>query len=366
MQVPVIDLQQQFLSLRDELVAAVTAVLDSGRYALGPAVERFEREFAAAAGAEDCIAVESGTAALILALLAHGIGPGDEVITVSQTFIATAEAISWAGAKPVFADIDPRTHTMDPAALPGLLSSRTRAVIPVHLYGQPAEMDAIAQFAREHGLAVIQDAAQAHGALYRGKPLGALGSTVCYSFYPTKNLGSCGEGGAIATSDPEIAAACRALRDHGQAVKNRHDRIGLNARMQGVQGAVLSVKLPHLERWTEQRRQVAAWYDELLADSGVETPYRAPTGRHVFHLYVVRSPRRDALRAHLAERGVGTAIHYPVPIHRQPCYEELGMGEGSLPETERACREVLSLPMYPELTREAVEYVAEAVRSFPS
>lgn len=363
MQVPFFDLQQQFGELRDEIVPAVAEVLESGRYALGPAVDGFEGDFAEACGGRHCVAVQSGTAALMLALLAHGVGSGDEVITVPYTFIATAEAISWIGAKPVFVDIDPRTCTMDPSALAAALTPRTRAVIPVHLYGQTVDLDPVAAFAREHGLVLIQDAAQAHGAAYRGRRLGEVGFTSCYSFYPAKNLGACGEGGAVVTDDDQVAEGCRALRDHGQVQKNRHDRIGLNARMPAIQGAVLRVKLRRLQAWTDARVRLADLYDRHLAGAAVATPVRADWGTHVFHLYVVRTPHRAAMQEHLAGRGIGTAVHYPVPIHLQPCYAHLGYAKGAFPEAERAADEVLSLPLYPELSDDAVAYVAEAVSS---
>lgn len=362
MQVPFFDLREQFEGIRDDLVGAVTDVLESGRYALGPAVEGFEADFAAYTGGHHCVGVQSGTMALILALLAHGVRCGDEVITVPYTFIATAEAISWISAKPVFVDIDPVTCTMDPECMAGALTSKTRAIVPVHIYGQPADLEPIAAFAREHGLVLIQDAAQAHGATYRGRKLGETGFTACYSFYPAKNLGACGEGGAIVTDDDEVAEICRALRDHGQRVKNRHEWIGFNARMPALQGAILGVKLKKLEAWTASRRRIADRYDALLRGADVVTPARAGWGEHVFHLYVVRSKGRDGLRARLESRGVGTAVHYPVPIHLQPCYAHLGYGEGAFPEAERAAREVVSLPLYPELSDDAAAYVAEAVR----
>jgi dTDP-4-amino-4,6-dideoxygalactose transaminase len=345
------------------MVSAIAEVLESGRYALGPAVEGFEADFAAYTGGRHCIGVQSGTMALMLALLAHGVKCGDEVITVPYTFVATAEAISWIGAKPVFVDIDPATYTMRPDCLKEALTPQTKAVVPVHLYGQPADLDPVAEFAREHGLVLIQDAAQAHGTLYRGRKLGETGFTACYSFYPAKNLGACGEGGAVVTDDDDVAELCRALRDHGQRTKNRHEFIGFNARMPAVQGAALGVKLKRLDGWTAARRRVADRYDALLADAEVTTPTRAAWGEHVFHLYVVRSERRDALRDELDRRGVGTAVHYPAPIHLQPCYAHLGQGEGSFPEAERAAREVVSLPMFPELADEEVEYVCAAVKA---
>lgn len=362
MQVPFFDLREQFEGIRDEVLPAVADVLDSGRYALGPTVEGFERDFAAFTGGRFCIGVQSGTTALMMALLAHGVGSGDEVITVPYTFVATAESISWIGARPVFVDIEPATCTMDPARLAAALTPRTRAIVPVHLYGQTADLGPIAEFALEHDLVLIQDAAQAHGAIWRGQRLGETGFTACYSFYPTKNLGACGEAGAIVTDDEEVAATCRALRDHGQIEKNRHERIGFNARMTALQGAILGIKLKRLDEWTAARRRIAERYDDLLRDADVETPTRAAWGDHVFHLYVVRSGTRDRLRAHLDRRGVGTAIHYPVPVHLQPCYARLGYAPGAFPEAERASWEVVSLPMYPELAEEAVAYVAEAVR----
>lgn len=362
MQVPFFDLRDQFAAIRDEVLPAVAEVLDSGRYALGPAVEAFERDFAAFTGGRFCIGVQSGTTALTMALLAHGVGCGDEVITVPYTFLATAESISWMGARPVFVDIEPATFTMDPFRLESALTPKTRAIVPVHLYGQTADLGPIAEFAREHGLVLIQDAAQAHGATWRGQRLGETGFTACYSFYPTKNLGACGEAGAVVTDNEDVAGICRALRDHGQVEKNRHERIGFNARMTALQGAILGIKLKRLEAWTAARRRIAERYDQRLLDAEVQTPVRADWGDHVFHLYVVRSGHRDALREHLDRRGVGTAIHYPAPVHRQPCYAHLGYAAGAFPEAERAAREVVSLPMYPELSDDAVAYVAQAVR----
>ncbi len=360
--IPFIDLKQQNERLRAELEAAIARVLDSGAYVLGEEVAAFEREFAAYCGVGHAVAVNSGTSALHLALLAAGVQPGDEVVTVPFTFIATAAAVRYAGARPVFADIEPATCTLAPAAFEAAITPRTRAVIPVHLYGQPAEMDAISEIARRHGIAVVEDAAQAHGAEFRGRRAGALGDLGCFSFYPTKNLGALGEGGCITTDDPDAAHRLRVLRDWGQERKYEHSVLGFNARMEGLQGAMLRVKLRHLEGWTEARRRHAARYTKCLEGLAVRPVEEQPGRRHVYHLFTVRAARREALREALAARGVQTGVHYPHALHLQPPFADLGHGPGAFPEAERAAVEVLSLPLYPEMAEDVPERVAEALR----
>jgi len=360
--IPFIDLRVQYREIQEEVEVAVARVLADAAYVLGSEVERFESEFADYCGAAHGVALNSGTSALHLALLAAEVGPGDEVITAPFTFIATAAAIRYVGATPVFVDVDPVCYTLDPVQLEAAITPRTKALIPVHLYGHPADMDPILEVARRHGLAVIEDAAQAHGSLYKGRPAGGLGDFGCFSFYPTKNLGACGEGGFVATGDPERAKRVRLLRDWGQTSKHRHELLGFNYRMDGIQGAVLRIKLRHLERWTEMRRAHAARYDKALAGAGVSTPVEMPWARHVFHAYTVRSPRRDVLRDALADRGIQSAVHYPFPLHLQPIFADLGRGPGAFPVAEAAANQVLSLPMFPELAADAPERVAACIR----
>ena len=362
-QVPYLDLKAQYRSIKSEIDAAVARVLESCQFVLGPEVASFEQEFAAYCGTSDCIALNSGTSALHLALLAADIGAGDEVITVPFTFVASVAAIVYAGARPVLVDIDRRSFTMDPAAIEAAITPRTRAIMPVHLYGQAADMDPILAIAKRHDLAVIEDAAQAHGAKYKGRPVGSLGDMACFSFYPAKNLGAYGEGGAITTNNPDYARKIRMLRDWGQDRKYHHVLRGFNYRMEGFQGAILRVKLRHLERWTETRRAIAQTYHKLLADSGLELPIERSGNRHVYHVYTVRTADREGLRTGLEKQGIQTAIHYAVPAHLQPAYADLGYRKGSLPESELAANQVLSLPMYPELSEQSVHMVAEAVRA---
>jgi dTDP-4-amino-4,6-dideoxygalactose transaminase len=361
-QVPYLDLKAQYRSIKEEIDAAISRVLDSAQFVLGPEVAGFEQEFAAYCGAAECIALNSGTSALHLALLAAGIGPGDEVITVPFTFVASVAAILYANARPVLVDIDPRTFTMDPSALEAAITPRTKVILPVHLYGHPADMGTIMEVARRHGLVVIEDAAQAHGAKYKDRPVGSLGDMACFSFYPAKNLGAYGEGGAVTTNNAEYATMIRMLRDWGQDGKYHHALRGYNYRMEGLQGAILRVKLRHLEHWNESRRAVARLYDNLLADCGVELPVEMPGARHVYHLYTLRSDARDALQAALLAHGIQTAVHYAIPAHLQPAYADLGYGEGSLPRSEAAARQVLSLPIYPELSESAIAKVAATVK----
>jgi len=360
--IPFVDLKAQYRSIKPEVTAAIAGVLESCEFTLGSEVAAFEKEFAAYCHAEHGVGVNSGTSALHLALLAAGVGPGNEVITVPFTFLATVSAIDYTGARPVFVDVDPRTLTMDPAALEAAITPRTRAVIPVHLYGRPADMDPIVAIARRHGLVVIEDAAQAHGADYQGRRVGTLGDMACFSFYPGKNLGAYGEGGLVVTDSPEYRRTLRMLRDWGAEKKYEHVLKGYNYRMEGIQGAVLRVKLRHLDDWTEARRAAAARYDELLVDSGVETPPPAPDARHVYHIYAVRTASRQAWQDALQRQGIQTGVHYPVPVHLQPAFADLGYRAGQFPASEHAAKEVLSLPMFPELTAEQCETVCGAVR----
>jgi dTDP-4-amino-4,6-dideoxygalactose transaminase/acetyltransferase-like isoleucine patch superfamily enzyme len=361
--VPFLDLKAQYRGIEAEMRPALDAVLESGGFVLGREVTAFEDEFAAYCGARAAIAVNSGTSALHLALLAAGVEAGDEVITVAFTFVATVAAVLYAGAQPVLVDIDPRSFTLDAGRIEDAITPRTKAILPVHLYGQPADMDPIMEMARRHRLVVVEDASQAHGAEYKGRRVGGIGHLGCFSFYPGKNLGAYGEGGAVVTSDPEYARTIRMLRDWGQDRKYHHVLKGYNYRMDAFQGAILRVKLRHLEVWTEARRRRAARYEERLAGTGVATPIPSPASRHVYHIYAVRSARRDALQRTLRAQGIETGIHYPVPVHLQPAYADLGYKAGDLPHTEAAASEVLSLPMFPELTEEAQESVVHAIRT---
>jgi len=362
--VPFLDLNTQYRAIKPEIDAAVIAVLESGQFVLGRAVEDFEQAFAAFCGVEHAIACSSGTAALQLALAAVGIGRGDDVLAVPMTFVATASAIDYTGARPVLVDIEMPSATMDPGLIEAAITPATKAIIPVHLYGQCADMDPIVEIARRRGLTLIEDAAQAHGAEYRGRRAGCFGDMACFSFYPGKNLGAYGEGGAIVTNDGALAARLRILRDWGQDRKYNHVLKGFNYRMDGVQGAILGVKLRHLEAWTEARRQVARWYAEALAGiPDIELPLEVPGRRHVWHVYALRVPaeRRAAILEALKEHGIGAGLHYPTPVHLQPCFEELGYGPGDFPESEQHADCELSLPLYPEMTQAMVEEVSRAL-----
>jgi dTDP-4-amino-4,6-dideoxygalactose transaminase len=362
--IPVVDLKAQYAAIKPEVDAAIQRVLEHTQFIQGPEVRAFEEAFARFVGAEAAIGVASGTAALHLALLACGIGPGDEVITTPFTFYATAEAINQAGATPVFVDIAPDTYNLDPAKIAAAITPRTRAIVPVHLYGQAADMDAILTIARGHGLRAIEDAAQAHAAEHRGRRCGSMGDLACFSFYPSKNLGCYGDGGMVTGSDPALLARVRRLRDHGRVGKYEHVELGWGSRLDALQAAILNAKLPYLEQWTERRRAAAAYYNDLLSGAEVVTPSERPYDRHVYYCYVIRSPQRDALAAHLAEQGIDTVVHYPIPMHLQPAYRELGLGPGTFPVAEAAAQQVLSLPMFPEITPEQQQRVAGAVRSF--
>lgn len=357
-------MKAQYHSIKPEIDLAIANVLESSQFVLGSQVAAFEEAFAAYCGSRHCIAVNTGTSALHLALLAAGVGPGDEVITVPFTFVATVAAIEYTGARPVYVDIDPQTFTIDANRIESVITERTRAVMPVHLYGQMADMDPLLDIARRRGLIVIEDAAQAHGAEYKGRRAGSMGDLGCFSFYPGKNLGAYGEGGAITTSNAEYARVLRMLRDWGSEKKYQHTLKGYNYRMEGLQGAILGVKLRHLEEWTEARRAHARQYDQLLAGSRVRTPEALAHNRHVYHVYAVRSPRRDALQQALNNHNIQTGIHYPIPVHLQEAYAEPRYKQGDFPHAEQAANEVLSLPMCPELTDEQVAAVCAAVRSF--
>jgi dTDP-4-amino-4,6-dideoxygalactose transaminase len=359
--IPFVDLKAQYRSIKPDIDAAVSGILESSQFVLGKEVAAFEEEFAAYSGAQHAIGVNSGTSALHLALLAAGIGPGDEVITIPFTFVATVAAIWYSGAKPVFVDIDPKSFTMDPSLIEAAITERTKAIMPVHLYGQPADMDPILEIARRHGLLVIEDAAQAHGAEYKGKRVGAIGDLGCYSFYPGKNLGAYGEGGAVVTNSPEYTRTIRMLRDWGAERKYQHVLKGYNYRMEGFQGAILRVKLRHIEAWTEARRANAAYYNELLNDSAVAAPQQMAYARHVYHVYAIRHPQREKLQQAIQSHEIQTGIHYPIPVHLLPAYSDLGYHEGDFPHSEQAANEVLSLPMFAELTQSQIKTVCDAV-----
>jgi dTDP-4-amino-4,6-dideoxygalactose transaminase len=360
--IPFVDLQAQYTSIKREIDAAIGRVLDSGAFVMGREVAAFEAAFAEYVGARYCIAVSNGTAALQLALTACGVGAGDEVLVPASTFFATAEAVSNACATPRFVDVDPVSYTIDTARIADAITDATRAIIPVHLYGQAADLDPILELAATHNLIVIEDAAQAHGSLYKGRHVGTLGRAGCFSFYPAKNLGAVGEGGAVVTDDAEVARRLRQLRDHGSERKYRHEIIGYNFRLEEIQGAVLAVKLCHLDRWNALRREHAARYNELLAGAGgLVLPRELPYARHVYHLYVVQAEERDRLRKVLEEAGVQTGIHYPIPVHLQPAFASLRYRGGDFPEAERQARHVLSLPIFPELTEDQIKRVVEAV-----
>ena len=366
--IPLVDLQAAHAELQEELEEAVLAVLRSGWYVLGEQVEAFEEEVAAWLGlpAGRAVGVGSGTAALHLALLACQIGPGDEVVVPSHTAVATVAAVTLAGARPVFADVRPDTFTLDPEAVAAALTARTRAIVPVHLYGQAADMDAILNLAHRHGLRIVEDCAQAHGARTLGRPVGTLGDLGCFSFYPTKNLGAAGDGGLVLSRDPELARRVRLLRQYGWRQRYISDVPGLNSRLDEVQAALLRVKLRHLEAGNRRRRQLAQHYDKLLAGSGVQVPAVTAGNEHVYHLYVVRSRQRDRLQAHLANHGIASAIHYPLPVHRQPAYRHLAPPEERLACTDQVAAEILSLPMYPQLALDDVARIAACIRELPA
>lgn len=362
--IPFVDLKAQYAGIKDEVNAAIQNILDTCQFTLGSEVATFENEFAAYSNAQNGIGVNTGTSALHLSLLAANIGPGDEVITVPFTFVATVAAIYYSGAKTVFVDIDPQTFTMDVKAIEAAITPKTKAIIPVHLYGQSADMDPILEIAKKHSLVVIEDACQAHGAEYKGKRVGSLGDTGCFSFYPGKNLGAYGEGGMVTTNNPEYTRSIKMLRDWGAEKKYHHILKGYNYRLEGIQGAVLRVKLKYLEEWTEKRRAAASHYNRLLSGSGIPTPQEMGYARHVYHVYAIRTKQRAELQQALNDKGIQTGIHYPIPVHLLPAYEDLGYKKGDFPHAEQAADEVLSLPMFPELQVAQIETVCQALLDF--
>ena len=364
MAIPLVDLQAQYRGIKDEIDQAIQRVVSSTRFILGAEVESFESEFAAYCGTEYAVGVSSGTAALQLALEACEVGPGDEVITTPFTFIATVAAISHVGARPVFVDIDETTYNVDPNRIEAAITHKTKAILPVHLYGQPTAMDPILDVAQEHGLKVIEDAAQAHGATYDGRRVGSLGDVACFSFYPAKNLGAYGDAGAVTSNDPVIADRVRVLSNHGRSQWYEHISIGYTYRLDALQAAILRVKLAYLDDWNEARRRIADRYGEALSGTELVMPQEASRCRSVYHVYVVRSQQRDRLVGYLREKGIGVAVHYPIPVHLQPAYSHCNWREGDFPVAERCAKEVLSLPIYAELTAGQVEEVAEAIKAF--
>jgi dTDP-4-amino-4,6-dideoxygalactose transaminase len=374
MNIPLVDLKAQYATIKPEIDAAIARVLEHTGFVLGREVENFEKAFADYVQVAGAVGVASGTAALQLALEACNVGRGDEVVTTAHTFFATAEAISRCGAIPVFADIDACTYNLDPNHVEDLVKQRNhgtspgrvKALLPVHLYGRPAEMDAIMDIAARYDLRVIEDAAQAHGAEYKGRRCGSIGHMGCFSFYPGKNLGGYGDGGAVTSNDPALLDVVRRLRNHGRTTKYEHERIGMGERLDALQAAILLAKLPHLEDWTERRRGHAMLYSQNLADLPVVLPDEDAQVRHVYHLYVIRTASRDRLMAHVKSLGIASGIHYPLPLHRQPAYQALGYGDVSLPVTEKIASEIVSLPMYPELDGEKIGRVTNAVREVAS
>jgi len=367
MEVPFFDLREQYRSIRDEVNTNVQQVMDSSRFILGENVNSFEKEFASFCGTGHAVGVANGTDALRLALLACGIGKGNEVISIPNTFIATTEAISQTGAKIVFVDVNSSTYDIDVSQIEGAINEKTRAIVPVHLFGQPADMDPIMGVAREYNLKVIEDACQAHGSEYKGKgkKTGSIGDAACFSFYPSKNLGAFGDGGMVVTGDEEVAQRIRMFRDHGQTTKYEHLVEGTNSRLDEIQAAILRVKLKRLDEWNKLRRKNASIYDELLKDvDEVVTPSEAEHAKHVYHLYVIRTRRRHELQEWLKSKGIGTGLHYPIPLHLQKTYEYLGYKEGDFPVAEESAKQILSLPMFPELTGEEIETVASEIKTF--
>jgi dTDP-4-amino-4,6-dideoxygalactose transaminase len=362
--VPYLDLPAQMRGIRKEIDAAIARTLDNCSFCLGPDVVQFEKDFAKFCGAEHCVAFNSGTSALHVAMILLGIGRDDEVITTPCTFVATSWAISYVNAKPVYVDVDDATFNLKPELVEGAITKRTKAIMPVHLYGHPADLEPLLKICRKHHLPLVEDACQAHGAKYKGKVVGTFGEISCYSFYPGKNLGAYGEGGALVTNNAAYAARARALREHGSTQRYYHDEVGFNYRMEGIQGAVLGIKLKHLDEWTRQRRRVAHRYHELLADTPLQLPIEADYAESAYHLYVVRHSRRDDLKKHLETNKVGCALHYPLSLHMQKCYAHLGYKAGDFPVAEKAARECLSLPIFPEMTEAQIERVSEVVHEF--
>ncbi len=362
--VPYLDLPAQIRALRPEIDAAIARTLDKCSFCLGPDTAQFEKDFAKFCGAEHCVGFNSGTSALHVGLMLLNVGRGDEVISTPNTFVATSWVISYVGAKPVYVDIDDATFNLDPKLIERAITPRTKAIMPVHLYGHPFDIDPILALCKKHKLPLIEDACQAHGAKYKGKTVGTFGELSGFSFYPGKNLGAAGEGGALVTNNAAFAARARSLREHGSSVRYYHDEVGFNYRMEGIQGAVLGVKLKHLAHWNAGRRRVAHRYHELLADTPLQLPKEAGWAESAWHLYVVRHPRRDELKKSLEANGVGCALHYPLPLHLQKCYASLGHKPGDFPVAEKAARECLSLPIYPELTDAQIQRVAAVIKAF--
>jgi dTDP-4-amino-4,6-dideoxygalactose transaminase len=367
MKIQMLDLSEQYKSMRDEIIQKLDEVMSSSRFILGDNVKQLESDIAKYSNVKNGIGVGNGSDAIHIALQAVGVGEGDEVITTPFTFFATAGSIARTGAKPVFVDIDPVTFNIDPTKIEAAITPKTKAIVPVHLYGQMADMDPIVEIARKYNLAIIEDAAQAIGARYKGKTAGEMGTAAAYSFFPTKNLGAYGDAGMIVTDDDDVAEKCRVIRVHGSKPKYYHHVLGINSRLDELQAAILNVKLPHLERWSEERRKRAAYYTEKLNEklNGiVETPVEKEENHHVFHQYTLRVPERDQLQQYLKEQSISTMIYYPLPLHMQPVFKDLGYKEGDLPEAEKAAKEVLSLPMYPELKHEEQDYVIEMIVEF--
>lgn len=361
--VPYYDLKQQYESIRSEILEALDRSCRNTSFSLGEDVASFEREFAGYCEAKHCVAVNSGTSALHLALLAAGVGPGDEVITTPNSFIASAEAIAYTGAKPIFADIDPNTANIDPRCVAKAITPRTKAILPVHLYGRPADMQSLKELARANNLALIEDACQAHGARYQRRRVGAIGTSGAFSFYPSKNLAAYGEAGALVTNDDHVAEYCRAARSHGEFRRYFHDFIGYNYRMEGFQGAVLRVKLRHLDEWSARRQEIAARYRRNLSGLPLRLPQDDLRDECAYHLFVIYMENRDSVQAELKNRGIGTAVHYPLPLHLQKALAGLGYKQGDFPNAEKACREVLALPLFPELSDDEVDYVCESLQA---
>jgi dTDP-4-amino-4,6-dideoxygalactose transaminase len=362
--VPYLDLSAQLRPIRAEVDAALARALDNNTFCLGPDVVAFEKEFAEFCGVKHCIAMNSGTSALHIALMLLNVGPGDEVITTPYTFAATSWAISYVGAKPVYVDIDPVTFNLDPALVEKAITPRTKAILPVHLYGHPFDIEALAAIGKKHGLPIVEDAAQAVAATFKGKRVGGFGASACFSFYPAKNLGAIGEAGALVTNDDAAAVRAKALREHGSKVRYHHDEVGFNYRMEGIQGAVLRVKLKHIDAWTKRRQAIAHRYQGLLKDTPLTLPVENAGYDSAWHLFTVRHARRDELKAFLETNGIGSAIHYPLPLHLQECYKSLGYKLGDFPVSEAAAKTCLSLPVFPELTDAQVDRVAEVVKQF--
>ncbi len=364
MKIPLVDLRAQYDAIKPEIDTAMQRVIENSSFILGAEVKTFEQNFAALCGVKHAVGVDSGTAALHLALILLGVGPGDEVITTPHTFVATAEVITLTGARPVFVDIDPRTYNVDPAKVEAAITPRTRVLMPVHLYGQPAEMDPLLEIARRHNLRMIEDAAQAHGATYRGRRAGSMSDLACFSFYPGKNLGAYGDAGMLVTNDDVLAERARMLRNHGRRGKYEHELTGYGYRLDALQAAILDVKLKHLDAWNAQRRAHADYYTELLSNLDVVTPYEPPHLCGIYHIYAVTTPHRDALLQHLKSRGIEAGIHYPLPLHLQPVYQDLGYRLVDFPHAEKAASEILSLPIYPELTDAQAGQIVEAIKEF--